>query len=40
MAAWQSGMFQPAEMMKSFQAKMQKTEPEFEDLWPVEEPFS
>ena len=40
MAAWQSGMFQPNEMMVSFQAKMQQAEPEFQDLWPVEEPFS
>ncbi|WP_299732747.1 crotonase/enoyl-CoA hydratase family protein [uncultured Endozoicomonas sp.] len=40
MAAWQSGMFQPGEMMVGFQAKMQKSEPEYQDLWPVEEPFS
>ncbi|MGB1272012.1 MAG: crotonase/enoyl-CoA hydratase family protein [Endozoicomonas sp.] len=40
MAAWQGGMFQPGEMMKSFQAKMQKSEPDYDDLWPVEAPFS
>lgn len=34
MAAWQSGMFQPADMFESFTAKAQKREPVFEDLAP------
>jgi enoyl-CoA hydratase len=34
MAAWQSGMFQPADMFESFAAKAQKREPVFEDLAP------
>jgi enoyl-CoA hydratase len=32
MAAWQSGMFQPADMLESFAAKGQKRKPVFEDL--------
>jgi len=35
MATWQAGMFRPADMMKSFQAKALKTKPEYEDLFPV-----
>ena len=34
MAAWQSGMFQPADMFEAFTAKAQKREPVFEDLAP------
>jgi len=34
MAAWQSGMYQPADMFESFAAKAQKREPMFEDLAP------
>jgi enoyl-CoA hydratase len=34
MAAWQSGMFQPADMLESFAAKAQKREPNFDDLAP------
>jgi enoyl-CoA hydratase len=34
MAAWQSGMFQPADMLESFAAKAQKREPSFDDLAP------
>ena len=34
MAAWQSGMFQPADMFESFTAKAQKREAVFEDLAP------
>lgn len=34
MAAWQSGMFQPADMLESFAAKAQKREPTFDDLAP------
>ncbi len=40
MATWQSGMFQPGEMMKAFQAKVQKQPAEYEALWPVEPPLS
>ena len=39
MAAWQSGMYQPADMFESFAAKAQKREPVFEDLAP-KRPFS
>lgn len=35
MATWQAGMFRPADMMKTFQAKAQKQAPEYEDLFPV-----
>jgi len=35
MAAWQSGMFQPADMFESFVAKSEKREPVFEDLAPI-----
>ena len=35
MAAWQSGMFQPADMFEAFAAKAQKREPVFEDLPPM-----
>lgn len=34
MAAWQTGMFQPADMFESFVAKAEKREPKFEDLAP------
>ena len=34
-ATWQTGMFQPRDMMESFQAQMEKREPEFDDLNPV-----
>lgn len=32
MAAWQSGMFQPADMIETFVAKGEKREPEFPDV--------
>ncbi len=32
MAAWQSGMFQPNDIMESFAAQMDKREPTFDDL--------
>lgn len=32
MAAWQSGMFQPADMLESFKAKAEQRAPLFEDL--------
>lgn len=32
MAAWQSGMFQPNDIMESFTAQMDKREPTFDDL--------
>jgi enoyl-CoA hydratase len=35
MAAWQSGMFHPADMFESFVAKSEKREPAFEDLAPI-----
>ncbi|MAD47389.1 MAG: enoyl-CoA hydratase [Oceanospirillaceae bacterium] len=35
MANWQSGMFRPGDMMKTFQAKAQKTTPEYDSLWPI-----
>jgi enoyl-CoA hydratase len=34
MAAWQSGMFQPADMLESFAAKNEKRPPNYEDLVP------
>lgn len=34
MAAWQSGMFQPADMMETFVAKSEAREPAFDDLLP------
>ena len=40
MAAWQSGMFRPQDMMKAFAAKAQKTAPEFDELLPVKDLFS
>lgn len=35
-AVWQTGMFQPHDMMESFAAKSEKREPEFDDLLPVQ----
>jgi len=40
MAAWQSGMFRPEDMMKTFAAKAQNTDPDFEELHPIRPPFS
>lgn len=34
MASWQSGMFQPADMMETFVAKSEGREPAFDDLLP------
>jgi len=34
MATWQSGMFRPNDMMKSFAAKAQKSDAVFDDVWP------
>jgi enoyl-CoA hydratase len=34
MAAWQSGMFQPADMMETFVAKGEGRDPQFDDLLP------
>lgn len=39
MAAWQSGMFRPEDMMKTFQAKAQKQAPRHDDLFPVKDLF-
>jgi len=35
-ATWQSGMFQPSEMMESFKARAEKRDGDFEDLLPFE----
>ncbi|MBD3655488.1 MULTISPECIES: crotonase/enoyl-CoA hydratase family protein [Marinobacter] len=35
MATWQAGMFRPGDMMKTFQAKAQKTAPKYDALFPV-----
>jgi|TARA_R100000322_G_scaffold166668_1_gene133423 enoyl-CoA hydratase len=40
MATWQSGMFRPTDMMKSFQAKAQKQAPVYDDLFTVKDLFS
>ena len=40
MATWQSGMFRPEDMMKSFSAKAQQMDPDYEDLFPIKPPFS
>jgi enoyl-CoA hydratase len=34
-ATWQTGMFQPADMMESFAAKADKRDPKFDDLLPI-----
>jgi enoyl-CoA hydratase len=39
MAAWQTGMFQPADMFESFTAKSEKRLAQFEDLAPLRKPF-
>ncbi len=38
-ATWQTGMFQPADMMEAFAAKGQRREPAYEDLLPVQPPI-
>ncbi|MCJ8169161.1 crotonase/enoyl-CoA hydratase family protein [Atopomonas sediminilitoris] len=40
MATWQSGMFRPNDMMKTFQAKVTKQAPQFDDLFAVKQVFS
>jgi len=40
MATWQSGMFRPQDMMKCFQAKAMKKDPEFDPLMPIKPLFS
>jgi enoyl-CoA hydratase len=40
MATWQSGMFRPNDMLKTFQAKAMKTAPAFDSLFPVKDLFS
>lgn len=35
MATWQSGMFRPNDMMKTFAAKSTQTQAEYADVWPV-----
>lgn len=39
MATWQSGMFRQEDMMKGFAAKAQKTDADFEELFPIKPPF-
>ena len=39
MATWQSGMFSPEEMMKSFAAKAQRVAGEFDEIAPVRPPL-
>ncbi|MCP5161058.1 MAG: crotonase/enoyl-CoA hydratase family protein [Hahellaceae bacterium] len=39
MATWQSGMFRPQDMMKCFQAKATKTDPDFDPLHPIKPAF-
>ncbi len=40
MSLWQSGMYQPqVDMMETFAAKMEKREPKFDDLCPIEPMF-
>lgn len=36
MATWQTGMFQPADMVESFTAKMENRDPNYDDLPPVQ----
>lgn len=38
-ATWQTGMFQPADMMETFAAKGDKRDPEFDDLLPNPKDF-
>lgn len=38
-ATWQTGMFQPKDMAETFTAKMEKREPEFDDLLPIGKPI-
>ncbi|SDU01650.1 enoyl-CoA hydratase [Pseudomonas pohangensis] len=40
MATWQSGMFRPNDMLKTFQAKASKTTATFDNLLPVKAVFS
>lgn len=39
MATWQAGMFRPTDLMKSFQAKVQKQAANYDDLLPVKNLF-
>lgn len=39
MATWQSGMFRPNDMMKTFAAKATKSDAQFDGVWPVKELF-
>lgn len=38
-AVWQTGMFQPGEMQRAFLARSAKTDPEFDDLLPIDDDF-
>lgn len=39
MATWQAGMFRPADMLESFQAKARKQAPQYDALFPVKPLF-
>ena len=39
MATWQSGMFRPNDMMKTFAAKSTGAQAEFDNIWPVKDLF-
>ncbi len=38
-AVWQAGMYQGTDMAEAFKAKMEKREPEFDDLPPIKNPM-
>ena len=38
-ATWQTGMFQPQDMAETFKAKVEKRDPEFDDLLPMGKPI-
>ena len=38
-ATWQTGMFQPQDMAETFKAKVEKRDPEFDDLLPMRKPI-
>ena len=40
MAAWQTGMFQPTDMLEGFKAKSEQRAPEYAALNPIHKPFS
>ena len=36
MATWQTGMFQPADLVESFAARMENRDPKYDDLPPLQ----